>query len=205
MDSQVIADAPARQIASGMGDALATFYEARTCKQNANGTGITATAMALAGLSREIVLRDGYAAYQSVELGIVTTQLENVIEANCFLSGAGGANTGCAAAHGIGDYLCKLPGGHDFMHGERVYVGLMVQMILEQYPKEEIRKLMTFGKRIKLPVCLGDLGVENIKETAKMLAVGLQGDHFMVNLSCDYSEHILAGAFVYAQCLAETI
>lgn len=205
VDSKIIANAPARHIAAGMGDALATFYEATTCYNNANGNGITETAMMLGKLCREIILTHGLAAYRSVEKRIVTPQLEKVIEANCFLSGVGGANTGCSAGHGIGDYLCQIPGGHNYMHGERVYVGLMIQLILEQYPEEELLSLMQFGRRTGLPVCIGDLGVENVAETAQLLAKGLQGDHFMVNLSCDYSENILAGAICYVQCLAEEL
>ncbi len=205
VDSKVIANAPKRQIASGMADALATYYEGITCRNHPNGTGITETAMMIAGLCRDIVLRDGFAAYQSVENHIVTPQLENVIEANCFLSGVGGANTGCAAAHGMGDYLCKIPGGHDFMHGERVFVGLVVQMILEQYPVEEIRTILRFGKRMGLPASLADLGVKDIEKTACSLAEGLQGDHFMANLCCDYSVNKLAGSILYAQCLADNL
>lgn len=202
VDTKLIAHAPARQLASGMGDALATLYEAATCKQGSWGFRITETAMMLSKLCREIVMRDGLAAYRAVEQQIVTPQLENVVEANCFLSGVGGTNSGCSAAHGIGDYLCCIPGGHSYLHGERVFVGLMVQLILEQYPHEELLALMTFGKKVKLPVCLSDLGVTDVRKTAYELAEGLQNDHFMVNLSCDYSEHILVGAFCYADHLA---
>ncbi len=186
-----------------MGDALATFYEATTCKTGKMGTGITETAMMMGKLCRDIVLRDGLAAFDSVIHHVVTPQLENVIEANCFLSGVGGANTGCAAAHGIGDFLCTLPGGHGYMHGERVYVGLIVQMILEQYPMDEIKQMISFGQNVGLPVCLQDLDIEDVDGVAKTLAKGLQNDHFMVHLNCDYSENILAGAFVLAGVLAE--
>ncbi|MCU6761086.1 Glycerol dehydrogenase [uncultured Roseburia sp.] len=203
VDSKIIAEAPPRLLAAGMGDAMATIYEGSTNYANPKGIGITQTAMAMCRLCKDIIVKDGMAAYRAVECKSVTTQLENVIEANCFLSGIGGLNSGCAAAHGIGDYLCKLPGGHGFLHGERVYIGLMIQMVLEQYPVEEIIKLMQFGRAAGLPVCIGDMGVENIKETAEFLAQGLQGDHFMVNLNCDYSEYILAGSIVYAQHLAD--
>ena len=203
VDSKVIAEAPTRQIAAGMGDALATYYEAMTCYKNPGGTSITETAVTLGALCRDIVLRDGMAAFSSVRQHIVTPQLENVIEANCFLSGVGGANTGCAAAHGIGDYLCRVPGGHKFMHGERVYIGLMIQMILEKYPMEELVQLMDFGRAVGLPTSIRDLGITEIHETAQAMAAGLQGDHFMVNLCCDHTENILAGAIVYAADLAE--
>lgn len=205
VDSDIIAHAPVRHIAAGMGDGLATIYEATTNKLNPRGTEIAKTGMLLAGLARKIILTDGVDAYEAVKEHVVTPALENVIEANCFLSGVGGANTGCAAAHGIGDFLGQIPGGHDFMHGERVYVGLMVQLILEQYPKEECLSLMKFGRRVGLPICLGDLGVADVKETAKELAEGLVDDHFMVNLCCDHSVSRVAGAFVQAQSAADAL
>lgn len=205
VDSQIISNAPARHLASGMGDAIATYYESTTCYNNPEGKKITLTAMSFGKLCKEVILRDGLDAYHAVENKIVIPQLEKVIEVNCLLSGAGGANTGCAAAHGIGDYLCVLPSGHQYMHGERVYVGLMIQLILEQYPQNELLELMKFGRSVGLPICLTDIGVEEVAEVAEKLAKGLQGDHFMENLSCDHSETMVAGAFVYAQLLADNL
>ena len=188
-----------------MGYGLAKWYEGMTNYNNPKRNDITETGIMLGELARELILKYGYDAYQSVEMKAVTPALEKIIEANCFLSGTGGANTGCAAAHGIGDYLTGVQKCHSFMHGERVYVGLMVQMILEDYPKEEIIDLMRFGRSVGLPLCLADLGVENIPETAYELANGLQTDHFMVNLNCDYSADILAGAFMLAQKYTEEL
>lgn len=205
VDSDIIATAPTRHIAAGMGDGLATYYEAMTNKLNPHGTEIAKTGMLLAGLARKIILEDGLDAYEAVKTHVVTPALENVIEANCFLSGVGGANTGCAEAHGIGDFLGQIPGGHEFMHGERVYVGLMVQLILEQYPKEELVSFMKFGRKVGLPVCLGDLCVMDVKATAKELAEGLVDDHFMVNLCCDHSISRVTGAFVQAQNVADAL
>lgn len=198
VDSNVIAEAPARHIAAGMGDGLSTWYEGMTNYNNPNRNDITETAITLGDLARDLIMTYGLDAYHSVQEHIVTPALEKIIEANCFLSGTGGANSGCAAAHGIGDFLAGVQNCHSFMHGERVFVGLMVQMILEDYPKEEILDYMQFGKEVGLPVCLEDLGVENIRETAFQMAKDLQNDHFMVMLNCDYSVDVLAGAFILA-------
>ena len=105
VDSNVIANAPARHIASGMGDGLATWYEGTTSYNNPNRNDITETGLMLGELARRLILRYGYDALLSVKAHIVTPALEKIIEANCFLSGTGGANTGSAAAHGSGDYL----------------------------------------------------------------------------------------------------
>ncbi len=205
VDSKVIAEAPTRHIAAGMGDGLATYYEATTNYNNPKRNDITELGMTLGELARDLILTYGQDAYKSVELKAVTPALEKVIEANCFLSGTGGANSGCSAAHGIGDYLTGVQHCHDFMHGERVFVGLMVQLILEDYPKEELIDLMEFGRSVGLPLCLNDLHVENVEETAYEMAKGLQNDHFMVMLNCDYSVDILAGAFILANKIASEI
>ena len=205
VDTELIAKAPARHLASGMGDAIATIYEATTCKNGTAGGRITETAMMMAKLCYNIIMEDGMNAYASVLKKESSPALERVIEANCFLSGVGGTNTGCAAGHGIGDYLCMISDGHSFMHGERVYIGLMVQLILEGYPMDELLSLMSFGKAVGLPLSISDIGVTNVEETAMELAKALQDDHFMQNLTCDYSENVLANAICLADQLAQKI
>lgn len=207
LDTKVIAEAPPRLLASGMGDAMATWYEGAACSRHPEaGRQITRTAMGLAALCRKVLEESGEAAYQAVCAGVVTPQLEEVVEANCLLSSVGGLNTGCAGAHGIGDWLVTLPGGHDYMHGERVFVGLIVQMILEKYPLAEIIKVMRFGKTVGLPLCFGDLfGKERVQELAERAGSELQDDHFMKNLTCDYSPAFLSGAVVFAQSLADSL
>lgn len=133
-------------------------------------------------LCKEIITADGLAAYRAVLTKSVTPQLENVIEANCFLSGIGGLNSGgCAAGHGIGDWLAGIPGGHSFTHGERVFIGLLIQTVLEEYPMEETISLIKFGRAVGLPCCIGDMGVEDVKAIAKQAGKELLNDHFMVN------------------------
>ncbi|MCF0146647.1 MAG: iron-containing alcohol dehydrogenase [Eubacterium sp.] len=204
VDSKVIANAPVRLLAAGMGDALTTWYEGKTGKQNPSGTNITRTASALCSLCRDIIFEDGLAAYRSVKAKSVTPQLESVIEANCFLSGIGALNSnGTVCAHGLGDWLVSVPGGENFMHGERVFAGLIVQTVLEEYPLEETLKLMRFGREVGLPVCVGDLGVTDTAAVAKKAGIELQNDHFMVNLCCDRSPDKVEGAINYVQYLAD--
>ena len=199
VDTQIIADAPERLIAAGMGDAMATYYECMTCYNNPKlGANITETAVILAQGASGIVKRYGVEAYEAVKTGEVTKALENVIEANCFLSSMGGVNSGCACAHGFGDWLASVHNGHDYLHGERVMVGLVVQMILEGYPEEEIKDMVAFGKRVNLPVCVVDVTDEDYKDVAKRAAKELQNDHFMLNLNCDFSEAVLEKAILYA-------
>ncbi|RHV72181.1 MULTISPECIES: iron-containing alcohol dehydrogenase [Clostridia] len=205
-DSKIIANAPARLLAAGMGDAIATWYEGKTCRQNPNGIHIAEFATGMTELCKEIITADGLAAYRAVLTKSVTPQLENVIEANCFLSGIGGLNSGgCAAGHGIGDWLAGIPGGHSFTHGERVFIGLLIQTVLEEYPMEETICLIKFGRAVGLPCCIGDMGVEDVKAIAKQAGKELLNDHFMVNLCCDHSEDMVEGAINYVQYLCDHI
>ncbi len=67
MDTEVIVNAPARLLVSGMGDALATYFEARACiaadKTNMPGGHATKAALALAELCYDTLLEDGLKAF----------------------------------------------------------------------------------------------------------------------------------------------
>ena len=66
VDTDVVSKAPARLLAAGIGDALATYFEARACMQsqadNCVGGKPTKTAMALAKLCYDTLLEDGVQA-----------------------------------------------------------------------------------------------------------------------------------------------
>ncbi|WP_314392230.1 glycerol dehydrogenase [Leptotrichia shahii] len=108
MDTVVIVNAPARLLVAGIGDALATYYEAKACvDSNATsiaGGGITKAAIAIAELCKDTLFEDGLKAKISVENKVVTKALENIIEANTYLSGIGFESGGLAAAHAISQW-----------------------------------------------------------------------------------------------------
>lgn len=183
VDTSVIAMAPARFLVSGMGDALSTYFEARSCQRayarvNASGHGRpaavgTMTAMALATLCYETLLADGLKAKIACESKVVTPALENIIEANILLSGLGFESGGLAAAHAVHNGLTVLEEAHHFFHGEKVAFGTIVHLVLENADIEEIEEVIDFCKTLGLPTCLKDLGVievtkEKIMAVAKM-------------------------------------
>ena len=178
LDTDIIARSPVRLLVSGMGDALATFFEARSCERScadvfaglpcgAKGTicppaKSTRTAMALARLCYETLLSDGFMAKQACELQVVTPSLENIVEANSLLSGLGFENGGLSAAHSIHDGLTALPQTHAYYHGEKVAFGTICQLILENAPKEELDTVICFCLKVGLPVCLEDIGIKEL-------------------------------------------
>ena len=165
VDTEIIAKAPVRFLISGMGDALSTFFEARACSiSNANNiTGLkqTKTAFALSKLCYEILLEDSNNAIDSCKSNIVTPALENIIEANTLLSGLGFESGGLAAAHSIHNGFSLIEESHDFMHGEKVAFGTLVQLVLEKAPDSEISTVINYCLSVGLPVCLSGLKADN--------------------------------------------
>ena len=173
VDTRLIASSPIRHFIAGMGDALATFYEARTCFRNPSarnmvGARITIAALSLAELCAKTVFEDGRKAIEAVRCGEVNLFVENIIEANTLLSGVGFESGGLSIAHAMAAGFTVIPTLHrDFFHGELVGISLIAQLILEG-EKDEARKVLTFLKAVGLPATLDQLQL-NIQHDARAL------------------------------------
>jgi glycerol dehydrogenase len=163
VDTQVIAQAPPRLLTAGMGDALATWFEAKTCVagsvRNMRGGGSTASALALAELCYRTLLADGAAALEAVSTQVVTPALERLVEANTLLSGLGFESSGLAAAHAVHNGLTAAPETHAYFHGEKVAFGLLVQLVLEGAPCSMLDQVLGFSSQVGLPITLADIGL----------------------------------------------
>src|SRR5262249_56979810 len=124
-----------RWLVAGMGDALATWFEAKTCVagyvKNMRGGASTQSALTLAELCYRTLLEDGAEALRAVQTQVVTPALDRLVEANTLLSGLGFESSGLAAAHAVHNGLTAAPATHDYFHGEKVAYGLLVQLVLE--------------------------------------------------------------------------
>lgn len=164
VDTAIISNAPARLLVAGMGDALATYFEARACAKSNSitmaGGQTTKSALALARLCYETLLEDGYKAKLSAENKVCTKALENVVEANTYLSGIGFESGGLAAAHSIHNGFTVLEECHHLYHGEKVAFGTLVQLVLENSPMEEIEEVIEFCLSTGLPITLKEMGIE---------------------------------------------
>ncbi len=163
VDTTLVARAPRRFLVSGMGDALATWYEARTVIEahGANQLGglTTMSAAALAELCCRILLADGVDAAHAVDADAVTPALERVVEANTLLSGLGFESGGLAIAHSVHNGLTAVPGTHGYLHGEKVAFGLLVQLVVEGRSSAEIAEVIGFCRSVGLPASLADVGL----------------------------------------------
>ncbi|MFM9801462.1 glycerol dehydrogenase [Aeromonas dhakensis] len=174
MDTGVVARAPVRLLVSGMGDALSTYFEARANKvsgcQTMAGGASTLAAQAIAELCYKTLLADGYKAKLAVEQGLCTKAVENIIEANTYLSGIGFESSGLAAAHAVHNGLTQLTECHHLYHGEKVAFGTLVQLVLENAPMAEIETVLAFCRSIGLPTNLHMMGVKEL-DMARLMEV----------------------------------
>lgn len=179
MDTAIISQAPARLLVSGMGDALATYFEARACVATSQLTmagGIaTLAAFTLAELCYDTLLADGYKAKLAVEVGACTEAVNNIVEANTLLSGLGFESAGLGAAHAIHNGMTALEECHHMYHGEKVAFGTLVQLVMENGDGDELETVLAFCVALGLPVTLKELGItaegDELKEKVRAIAV----------------------------------
>ena len=163
VDTGVVANASERYLVAGIGDAMATWYEARVCLQNPNaitttGTRPTLAAAAIAEICAKTLFNEGLSAAKAVAENQVTDALENVVEANTLLSGLGFESGGLAVAHGIAQSYTAVPVVHNnYLHGEMVAMGTLTQLVMES--KEEARRVAQFFAEVGLPIHLGQLSL----------------------------------------------
>ncbi|MFA6562196.1 MAG: glycerol dehydrogenase [Verrucomicrobiia bacterium] len=165
VDTHVIAQAPCRFLVAGMGDALSTWFEGRSCKktQSRNECGgiSTLAAVQLARLCYDTLLAHGAGAKIACDQHLVTPALDHIIEANILLSGLGFESSGLASAHSIHNGLTALDETHSFYHGEKVAFGVLAGLFLTDAAPEEIDEVYGFCEKIGLPTTLAHIGVKN--------------------------------------------
>ena len=164
VDTKIVAGAPERLLAAGIGDALATWFEARACSRSGAttmaGGKCTQAALALAELCYNTLLEEGEKAMLAAEQHVVTPALERVIEANTYLSGVGFESGGLAAAHAVHNGLTAIPDAHHYYHGEKVAFGTLTQLVLENAPVEEIETVAALSHAVGLPITLAQLDIK---------------------------------------------
>jgi len=176
VDTAVIAQGPPRLLAAGMGDALATWFEAKTCAaghvRNMRGGGSTRSALRLAELCYRTLLEDGTDALLAMRHKAVTPALERIVEANTLLSGLGFESSGLAAAHAIHNGLTAASATRPYYHGEKVAFGALVQLVLEGASHSQIREVLAFSRKVGLPVTLNEIGCAQLTaETLQQIAI----------------------------------
>lgn len=178
VDTSVIAKAPAKLLAAGIADALATYVEARAVarshSENMVGGMQTIAGMAIAEKCEEILFDNALKAYQANQQQVVTEAFEQIVEANTLLSGLGFESAGLAAAHAIHNGLTAVEGEvHSLSHGEKVAYGTLTQLILENADPDELDAYIELYQALDLPTTLSDMFLSEASD-ADLLQIGEQ-------------------------------
>ena len=173
VDTEIIAIAPVRFLVAGMGDALSTWFEAKSCSdtqsENECGGLTTLTGLNLGKLCYDTLLQYGATAKIGAERHIITPALEHIVEANILLSGIGFESGGLASAHSIHNGFTALEETHAYYHGEKVAFGVLAGLQLTGAPPEESDIVFSFCEEVGLPTTLADIGLGNVDRDRLML------------------------------------
>lgn len=167
IEPAIIAQAPLKYLKAGIGDTLAKYYEAdaliRSFYKGKELPVWLQISQFSANLCREILLKDGKEALESVSDKKITDALIRVIETIIMtggMVGGFGEKAGrIAGAHSIHNGLTEAPGVKQFLHGEIVSYGILVQLALEGNDAE-LHKLLIFYAEWELPTSLKDLSID---------------------------------------------
>lgn len=173
VDTSIIARAPARFFAAGLGDALSKKFEATQAYlaggKNFFGTPSLPTARLLAEQCYETILTFGPAAMLQIRThGCPDDNVERVTEASVLLSGLGFESGGLSLAHALTRGFTAHPGMSQFLHGELVAFGSIVQTFAEDQSIQLIESHARFCHSIGLPVTLAQLGARGATESEIM-------------------------------------
>lgn len=208
MDEELAVKAPVRLFIAGIGDALATYFEADATRRS-NGSTIaggsqTKTAMALAKLCFDTLMSDGLKAVKAVEKQTLTIAVSNIIEANTLLSGMGFESGGLAASHAIHNGMTALPALHHLLHGEKVAFGALTQMVLENRSEDEIYDVINLCQSIGLPTNFAELGIPDVsrEDLYKVASLANAPEDTMGNMPFKVTDEAIVGAMYVLDAMA---
>lgn len=168
VDTEAVVRAPARFLASGMADAVATRFESAMCAAAGSLTILGArpsnAGLALGALAWDNCRKYGLAALKACEVGAVTPALDLIVETNTFHSGVGFESGGFSGAHSVHNGITRLAESHVAMHGEIVNFGVLTQLVLEGRPDADLDEFIEFSLPLGLPVTLAEIGLKDLGE-----------------------------------------
>lgn len=174
VDTAVIAGAPRRFLAAGIGDAMSKPYELAGAVAggglNFFGGQPTELTMAIVGHAQAILLRDSAAAMAADG---PSPAFERVVEACVLLSGLAFESGGLSIAHSMVRGFSVVPELAALLHGEMVALGTLTQLAAGQGSAAEIRDLAQFLSGLGLPTTFSQFGLTSDATFARMAEVAL--------------------------------
>lgn len=166
-DHCLVRQAPSRTLASGIADALAKWYES-SVSSGSSTDGLVQQAVQMARVLRDQLLIEGIDALKDPTSDSWIRVAEGCSLTAGLIGGIGGPSCRTVAAHAVHNGLTHLSACHDFLHGEKVGFGILVQLRLEEtltgnkLAGQARGQLLKFLRAIDLPVSLKDLGLADV-------------------------------------------
>ena len=174
-DYGFIRQAPPRTLASGIGDALAKWYESSSTS-NASTDGLVQQAVQMARVLRDQLFIDSHEALLNQKSDAWIRVAEGCGLTAGLIGGIGGSRCRTAAAHAIHNGLTQLMHSKKSLHGEIVAYGILVQLHIEevieknQLAQQARKQLQEFLKDLKLPTNLDNLDLKDVSIDSLRLA-----------------------------------
>lgn len=200
VDTAIVAKAPPRFLVAGMGDALATWFEAEDCSRSYSytlaGTPPSQSALVLARFCYDTLLQFGSLALQACQAGVVSPALERIVEANTLLSGLGFESGGLSGAHSIHDGFTALEPTHNMLHGEKVAFGTLALLMLTDRPASVIDEVYSFCESVGLPTTLDEINLPEVsdQDLHQVAALACSHESFIHNLAFPVTEEAVFAA-----------
>ncbi len=165
-DHGLVKSAPNRTLASGIADALAKWYEA-SVSSGSSSDGLVQQAVQMARVLRDQLLLEGINALNDPTSSSWTRVAEGCALTAGLIGGIGGPGCRTVAAHAVHNALTHLPACNNFLHGEKVGFGILVQLKLEeiltgnQLAGQARGQLLEYLNALDLPVSLESFGLSD--------------------------------------------
>lgn len=176
VDTDMIVTAPTAHLMAGIGDALAAWYEGEACDKSkakvVDGGMRTHSISVLTRACKDTLFTYSLEARRSCETKVVTPAFERVVEAILLMAALSFEGPSCAAAHAIDTgMLNTFEELQQFKHGEIVAFTTLGEILLGEYPADEVKRYVELTNALGLPVCLKDFSIDvNCSKDRLMLA-----------------------------------
>lgn len=205
IDSALLAAAPLRWLAAGLGDTLAKWYEFRAISRHHSLSGVARSSSANSRICYDLIDSYGPAACQSVREGKSSAELEQVLDAIFMFAGltslmSSGAHA--AAAHAIYEGFTVCDKTRAFGHGLLVGFGNLCLLALENRSDEELMGAIQLAHDCAVPLRLREIADLTAEELDSIVQASLHAPD-MSNMPFPVSAGALYAAINRVEGMAE--
>ena len=197
IDTDIIAKAPVRWLAAGLGDTLAKWYEYRVSILKAPKNGLTLGALANGRLCYDLIKEFGGAAMESAKKGEHSEAVDSAVDAIILYAGTasliGGTTVRAVAAHAFYNGLTQIPASHGAGHGLTVGYGNLVLLAIEERSDEEVLEAIELARACGVPTQLKEI-VELSEEEKEIVAEAVLNNPDMQSMPFEVTKEMLWNA-----------